>query len=362
VHIPHPLRAGEEPPVMAVGPASEIDPQVVEDLRIVEQGCRTLGSCGTRVEFWEVFTLLKTGRDAFQKECDRLVESMGRGEKGKVEPAIVERLANIKSELHPLARRLREFLGKSPAGILDGMKQDLALVFLMGSARARQSVAKWVNDPVGSAAESSLRLKILSRLVDSYRRALLDARRESTPSPMKPDTTVRSMSPSTVKLKPEFIDDLRYAARCRRMFEGPDPAPTWDLVCLLLLQRDETRRAIDELGLLKVDGKPGEFAGALYRFRSRLKDVRSQFDPVALPVGTYLKSIFGSFGGDADELALAFLMASSQGRHRAKQWLDDPELCRGEASASMNGLRTRAEYYLDAMVKLPAPAKSPTGA
>jgi hypothetical protein len=110
--------------------------------------------------------------------------------------------------------------------------------------------------------------------------------------------------------------------------------------------------------LLKVDGKPGEFAGALYRFRTRLKDIRSQFDPVALPVGVYLKSIFGTFGGDADELALAFLMASSQGRHRAKQWLDDPELCRGEASASMNGLRTRAEYYLDAMVKLPVPVKN----
>jgi hypothetical protein len=166
------------------------------------------------------------------------------------------------------------------------------------------------------------------------------------------------MSPSTVKLKPEFVDDLRYVARCRRMFEGPEAAPTWDLVCLILLQREETRRSIDELGLLKVDGKPGEFAGALYRFRTRLKDIRSQFDPVAQPVGAYLKTIFGTFGGDADELALAFLMASSQGRHRAKQWLDDPELCRGEASASMNGLRTRAEYYLDAMVKLPAPAKS----
>jgi hypothetical protein len=341
-----------------VGPATDIDPQVVDDLRVVEEGIRTLGSCGQRAEFWEVFTLLKTGRDLFQRECDRLNGLLSKGEKGKVEPAVVERLANIKSELYPLARRLREFLSKSPSGILDGMKQDLALVFLMGSAKARQSVGKWVNDPVGSAAESTLRLKILSRLVDAYRRALLDTRRDAAVPAPKPDTTVRSMSPSTVKLKPEFIDDLRYCARCRRLFEGPEPAPTWDLVCLMLLQREETRRSIDELGLLKVDGKPGEFAGALYRFRSRLKDVRKQFDPVAVPVATYLKTIFGTFGGDADELALAFLMASSQGRHRAKQWLDDPELCRGEAAASMNGLRTRAEYYLDAMVKFPAPAKS----
>ena len=338
-----------------VGPISETDPQVVNDLRLVEQGCQTLGACGARAEFWEAFTLLKTGRDAFEKECERLAAAPpGK----KVDPAILERLANIKSELHPLARQLQEFLGKSSAGILDGMKQDLALVFLMGSARARQSVAKWLNDPAGTAAESGLRLKILSRMVDSYRRALMEARRESGPMPVKPDTTVRSMSPSTVKLKPEFIDDLRYVARCRRFFDGQDGAPSWDLVCLILLQREETRRSIDELGLLKVDGKPGEFAGALYRFRGRLKEIRSQFDPVAQPIGVYLKNIFGSFGGDADELALAFLMASSQGRHRAKQWLDDPELCRGEATASMNGLRTRAEYYLDAMTKLPAPVKT----
>ena len=338
-----------------VGPASEVDPQVVDDLRLVEQGCQILSVFGRRAEFWEVFTLLKTGRDAFQKECERLSVSPP---ETKVAPAIVDRLVQIKSELYPLARQLREFLGKSPAGILDGMKQDLALVFLMGSAKARQSVSRWIADPVRSAPESALRLKILSRLVDAYRRALLDARREGASPIPKPDTTVRSMSPSTVKLKPEFVDDLRYVSRCRRLLDEQENPPAWDIVCLILMQREETRRTIDELGRLKVDGKPGEFAGELYRFRTRLKDIRTQFDPIALPVGAYLKTIFGSFGGDADELALAFLVASSQGRHRARQWLDDPELCRGEATASMNGLRTRAEYYLDAMTKLPAPVKN----
>src|SRR5262245_33326888 len=240
---------------------AEIDPQTVDDLRMVEQGCQTLSAFGTRAEFWEVFTLLKTGRDAFQRECERLAS----GAPGmKVDPPIVEKLLNIKAELLPLARQLREFLGKSPAGILDGMKQDLALVFLMGSAKARQSVARWIADPGGSARESSLRLKILSRLVDAYRRALLEARREGAPPIPKPDTTVRSMSPATIKLKPEFVDDLRYVSRCRRLLEGQDGVPGYELICLILLQRDETRRTIDELGLLKVDGKPGEFAGALY--------------------------------------------------------------------------------------------------
>lgn len=325
---------------------SEIDPQVVDDLRVVEQACQILGAAGARAEFWESFTLLKTGRDSFQAEVGRLAAKRREGEPAKVDPSILQKLAQIKEQLYPLARQLREFLGKS-AGILDGMKQDLALVFLMGSARARQSVARWVSDPAGSAAESNLRLKILSRLVDGYRRALLDARRLGAPPPAAPDTTIRSMAPVTVKLKAEFVDDLRYVERCRAMFPATD-IHGWDLICLILAQRDETRRTIDELSTLKTGGQPGEFAGAAHRFQGQVKQVRAQFDTIALPVGAYLKSLFGTFGGPADELALAFLVASSQGRHRAKQWLDDPELCRGEATASMNGLRSRAEKYLDA--------------
>ena len=334
---------------------SDADLQVVADLRVVEQACQTLGACGARAEFWETFTLLKTGRDAFQSEVDRLAAQRSAGAKTKIDPVLIEKLGQIKVQLSPLARQLREFLAKSPAGILDGMKQDLALVFLMGSAKARQSVTRWVSDPA-SAAESTLRLKILSRMVDSYRRALLDARREPALPATAPDTTVRSMTPATVKLKPEFVDDLRYVDRCRGLFPG-DAAPGWELFCLMLAQRDETRRRIEELEQLKTGGKPGEFAGASYRFSTQLKEVRGQHESIATPIRAYMKHLYGAFGNAADELALAFLVASSQGRHRAKQWLDDPELCRGEATASMNGLRTRAGTYLDAVKNKPAGAK-----
>jgi len=223
----------------------------------------------------------------------------------------------------------------------------------MGSAKARQSVARWVSNPGGSADESNLRLKILSRLVDGYRRALLDARMQGAPPPAGPDTVVRSMAPVTIKIKQEFVDDLRYVDRCRQLFEKIDPVKGWDIVCLILMQRDETRYLIDQMTQLKTNGAPGEFAGVAHRLRTMLKQTRNQFNTIALPVAVYLTGIFGNFGGDADELALAFLIASSQGRHRAKQWLDDPELCKGEATASMNGLRSRAVRYLDAVKNMP---------
>jgi len=338
--------------------ASEVEPQIVDDLRVVEQGCQILGAAGARVEFWEGFTLLKVGRDAFTAETERLVNMRKKGGEVKVVSSLTDKLLDIKTQLSPLAKQLREFLGKSPAGILDGMKQDLALVFLMGSAKARGSLTRWFADPTGTAAESTLKLKILSRLVDAYRKALLEARRDNVPTAQK-DTTIRSMSPATVKLKPEFVEDLRRLNTCRQLLAGTTPAPGWELYALLLMQPEETRRTMEELEYLKGNGKPGEFAGTLYRMRGQLKEVRAQNEPTGAPIRAYLKKLFPGATVEADELAFAFLMSSSQGRYRAKQWLEDPELCRGEATASMNGLRTRALAYLDAVKHLPAKVAAP---
>jgi hypothetical protein len=337
-------------------PVSEVDPQTVDDLRVVEQGCQILGAAGARIEFWEGFTLLKIGRDAFQAEIERLTLMRKKGAEAKVVSSLTDKLKDIKSLLSPLAKQLREFLGKSPAGMLDGMKQDLALVFLMGSAKARGAATKWVSDPLGNWDDAALKIKILARLVDGYRKALLEARRDNVP-PAEKDTTVRAMSPSTVKLKPEFVEDLRRLDGCKKMMPTVTPPPTWDFFCLLLSQPDETRRIMEELEHLKVHGKPGEFAGTLYRLRTMLKQVRSQQEPSGLPLRKYFQSLFPTYGGEADELAFSFLISSSQGRYRAKQWLEDPELCKGEATASMNGLRTRAIAYLDAVKHLPAKAE-----
>jgi len=61
----------------------------------------------------------------------------------------------------------------------------------------------------------------------------------------------------------------------------------------------------------------------------------------------YLTQIFGAWRGPAEEVTVALIVASSQGRHRVKQWLEDPELCREDASRFVAGLRQRAMESLE---------------
>ena len=308
------------------GKLPNIDPRILEDLRIVERGCTLFRSAGVSAEFWQTFILLKTNRDAVRAEIDRL---SGLRDRGALDPQILEGLANIKAKHGPLVRRMGVFLGKSSLK-LDGERANLAIVFLMGSPQ----VSRWMTDPEGSATEYGPRLKTIGRLVEAYHTELLKAQ---VAAPRASETPVDPAG------KPDFVDDLRRVDRCRRLFEALDPMLGWELNYLLLTARSETRRLMAELE------RPGEFPAAADRFRQDLLRVRAQHGGFVKDLRAYLGKLYGGWGGEEDELALSFLVASSQGRARVRQWLDEPDLNRGEATASMNGLRKRARGYLGAL-------------
>jgi hypothetical protein len=308
------------------GNLSKVDPRVLEDFRIVEQGCTLFRSAGVDAEFWQTFILLKTNRDRVQAEIDRLSGLSGRG---ALDPRILEGLAKIKAKHGLLVRKMGVFLGQSSLH-LDGERANLAIVFLMGSPQ----VSRWVTDPEGSATEYGPRLKTIGRLVEAYRTELFKAQVAA------PRASENPVDPAG---KPDFVNDLRRVDRCRRLLEALEPVLGWELNYLLLTARSETRRMMVELE------RPGEFPGAADRFRQDLLRVRAQHGDFVKDLRAYLDKLYGGWGGEEDELALSFLMASSQGRARARQWMDEPDLNRGEATASMNGLRKRARGYLGAL-------------
>lgn len=325
-----------------------VDPELLEDLRLVESACRTFGACRERVEPWEAYTFLKVAREEFLTELERLEGWIKTGMGAALCAPVKERLAQIRAELGPLAGKLVRFLVESSSDLLEPGRQDLGLVFLMGSAKARQSAAGWLADREATGKEASLRLRILAKLVDDCLKALRDeAPRPAAPA-RSPDTAIRRPGAASSRLKPALVENLRLLDRCGALIRGIDPEIGWDLYYAVVTQGEEARREILELEELHAGGKPGEFAGAAHRFRSRLKEIRTSHSSLIPPLRSYLTGLFGSFDDDRDDLTLAILAGTPLGRHRARQWLDDPALCHDEAVASMTVLRARATAYRDA--------------
>jgi hypothetical protein len=302
-----------------------------------------LGGFGLRPEFWESFTLLKIDRDRFEAELARLGELRRHGKPGAVSPDVLERFKAMRRDLYPLAKRLRAYM--MGLGLpLDGLRLELALVFMMGSKRGREAAEAWVADPVSQRRDAELRLRVMGNLVDAYRQALLESRVAAPPEPAAP-----AEAPDAVPLKvhPKFLDDFRRAARLRELLqEAKAPVERWEALCLVLVQRKETAASIAELERLRAGGRPGEFEGEVFRVRGKLELVRQRYGRIAGELRTFLSGVLGRWEGEAEETAIAFIAASSKGRHRARQWLEDPELCREEAARFVEGLREQAREAL----------------
>jgi hypothetical protein len=321
-------------------PATGVDPRVMEDLLALEPLCGTLGPAGLKGEFWETYALLRSAREELTAEVSRLRTP---GESPKAHPRLVERLFLLREERGPLVRGLRGLLARN-APQLDSLKADLAVVLMIGSPEDCAAIARWLADPDGGAAASAPRIQAVAGAIEHYRNALLEARRNAAPSTV-PATRSRGVS---ADLKPQFIRDLVLLRAVREALKSLEPALGWELDCVMLLEGDSQRPVYEELVRLKGSGKPGEFAGAAYNVRQRFKPLRAEAGDLVRDLRAYLGRIYGSWEGELDELSTAFLVSTEQGRGKAREWLKDPELRRGEATAMMNGLRVRAKAYLDA--------------
>jgi len=261
---------------------------------------------------------------------------------------------SIRAEFGSLAGRLTGYLHASAASPVDPSLVELTVVFLMDSAKARESVARWVSDPDGSAAEASLKLQILSAFVRDCARGL-EAEAPRAPSG---DTALRRPGSASIRLKPDVVDALRVIAGCGALLKESGLGKGWELYTLALIRPAETRLLLEELAQLKTGGKPGEFAGAATRLRSQLKELRAAHDDLIPPLHSYLTGAFGGFDSDRDSLAIALLAGAPQGPHLARQWLDDPALCHDAAVAAMTAMLSRASAYLESARK-PASGAEP---
>lgn len=379
---------------------SQVDKEVLGDLRDAERLSTFFERGPMRPEFWEVFLALRHDRELVQSEVRRLTALRDSGQPRKVEGPILDRLKEVRTEHYGLAVQLRQFLQSLPQPP-EGMHLELAIVFIMASPKARESASSWTGDPLRGVQEAGARLRIMKKLSDDYCQALLEARRDEVPTPAEAPTPPAPEPPklesvpiappapelfppapvvappeqvvkvpellrpgppdvdSTIRVHPQFIEDLRRVKQVRQLLQGPKGAPElWELVALVTTLRDETRRSIADLERLKVHGKPGEFPAEAYNFREKVARVREKYGVLVSDLRPWLLRLFGKWEGEVEELALALVIATMQGRHRVKAWVGKPDGGGDEAKRWMEALLSRARGYLDALaptVKMPAP-------
>jgi hypothetical protein len=153
---------------------------------------------------------------------------------------------------------------------------------------------------------------------------------------------VQAESRVTARLHPQFVEDYELVQRIQRLLEGPRPPPPWEIHALVSFRRGEIPAYLDDLERLRRSGKPGEFAGATYSLREKIREAMSKHEVLAGNLRAFLEKVMSGWTGEAEEIAIAILLGSSHGRHRAKQWLDDPDVCRNEAVSLMKSLLERA--------------------
>jgi len=374
--------------------APNVEAGVLEDLLCVERCSTLFGHGGPRPEFWETYLLLRSNRDFFRAEVERVAALRQHGRDGGLDASLLARLSAIRLEFYPLAKRLREFLAKSSA-LVEGIRLELALVFIMSSPQGRDTATRWMSDRSGNAEEAAIRLKVMGRLADAYCRAILESRKvawasavaatprsasaesaspvappppnpepvavpaavappppKPLPSPITPPPvkTAPADVDSTVKVHPLFLEDLRRVLSARRLLDGMKPAvELWELVTLILALRDETRASIAELERLRKLGKPGEFAGEAYNFRQKTTRMKERYGAVVEELRRYLQELFGSWSGETEELVLALMMATAQSRHRIRQWLERRDEWREEAMHWSRRLLERARGYQESL-------------
>jgi len=180
-----PLAAPKPPaPKPKAGPAPEsapsallppgVDPAVLDDVRYVEQCRRIFEVTHQQIEVWEVFCLVMLEQDTKAK----MSQIMAHRNDGQTDAfmdgalALFEKLLDMRSKYGRFVRKLREYVATLPVGHFGKDTMEMALGFVVVSARGRTRAQQWLDEPDRSKQEAAGRLEdIISRTIN-YQTAL----------------------------------------------------------------------------------------------------------------------------------------------------------------------------------------------
>ncbi|MBI2933250.1 MAG: hypothetical protein HYY16_16520 [Planctomycetes bacterium] len=151
-----------------------VNPDILDDVRRVEQCRKVFEVTHQQIEVWEVFCLVMLDQNT-KTTMDHLLQLR---EGGKTEEftegalALFEKLLDMRSKYGRFVRKLREYVAQLPVGHFGKDTMEMALGFIVVSSRGRQLAQQWLDEPDRHKQEACGRLEdVISRTL-RYQTAL----------------------------------------------------------------------------------------------------------------------------------------------------------------------------------------------
>lgn len=276
---------------------------------------RILAQAGSPLETWEAAALLQAEGDYVRQEADRLERLLQAGRSPRIGMLLLEAVQRLRGRHGRFAYALRGLL-----------------------ARRRPA-----DDP--ARLETMVALAVLqSDPADAARRGL-DGEASDEDIARLASLADRCRVPEGVD--PELFQDLRAARRFLATVDGPrSRVEAWEALCLALENRDGVSGAAARLADPEGQAVAEDLNAQTVRLLERLLEIRFRYTPLVRDLSRYVRRLpIGRYGAGTIDLALGFMVASDEGRERARQWLGAPDRFRREAAIRLEGVIGRAQKY-----------------
>lgn len=289
------------------------------DLIGAERVRRVLALAGTPVETWEAAGLLRSEGAYVREETDRLERLLDARRAPRLGMLLFEAVGRLRKTHGRFAHALRGLLAaRRPSE--DPVRLEAMIALAVLEPERRTAVEPWLETAPTDDA--------LAALAEAAERARM---------------------PEGVD--PELYQDLRAARRLLSSVQGfASRVETWEALCLALEDREGVTGAAARLASPGAQAVADDHNARTVRLLERLLEIRFRYTPLVRELGRYVRRLpMGRYGAATIDLALGFMVASDEGRERARQWLGSPNRFRREAAIRLEGVIGRAQKYESAL-------------
>jgi fibronectin type 3 domain-containing protein len=138
---------------------SALGPDILEELLFVDRVRAIFKAAGVQLACWEAYCLSRSNAAALQRLAMRSTRPEEPGGQPDLPVEVLESLRVLRDRGGPIVRKLRQFFPPSAGSSEESERQERAIAILIGSARGREAIARWVADPELHRQDASQRIR-----------------------------------------------------------------------------------------------------------------------------------------------------------------------------------------------------------